>query len=112
MELFVVLSLALLRGHAGAGSAADHDGLRQNVGGGSADVGTRSDDFAGFEDHLAGGVADFGDLANGLNVIAGVNGSEEFNVVVCAEETFIAVLHNQQFGSHVAEKCEHVCTIN
>ena len=104
--------LLVLGGDAGAGSTADHDGLSQDVGSGIVDVGTRNDDLAGLELHLTGRVADVSDLTNGLDVVTGVNGSQELDVVISAEQALIAVLDDQQLGSNVTEQVDHVGAVD
>jgi len=107
-----VFALAILGGYTGAGSTANEDFLFKHIGGAGADVGTGLDDLVGLEAHLAAGVANVGDLAISLDVVAGIDGSLEFNHVVGAEETFVAVLDDEKFGGDIAKEVQHVGTVN
>lgn len=104
--------MALLGGDAGAGGAGHENLLRQHFGGGVADVGTGLDDLVGLEAHLAAGVADVGDFAVGLDVVAGVDGGFEFDHVVGAEEAFVAVLDDEELGGDIAEEVKHVGAVD
>lgn len=110
-ELLVV-SLTILRSDAGAGSAADENFLFKNIGCGIGDVGASLDDFVSLKAHLARSIANVGNLAVSLDIIASVDGGFELDHVVGAEETFITVLDDEKFGGNVAKKMKHVCTIN
>ena len=108
----VALALAILGSDAGAGGAADEDFLLEYVGGRVADVGTGLDDLVGLEAHLAAGVADMGDFAVGFDIVAGVDGGLEFDHVVGAEETFVAVLDDEELGGDIAKEVEHVGAVD
>ena len=110
--LDLLAALTVLDDHAGAGRTADHHGLSQNIAGRIVDVGTGRDDFLGDEGHLAGGVADIGDLAGSLDIIAGMNGSHELDFVISLEQALVAVVHDQQLGSHIAEQVNHVGAVH
>jgi hypothetical protein len=93
-RLFVV-TLALFGGDAGTGGAANKDAFLEYFGSACADFGEGADNLVGFEFHLAGGIAYMGDFAIGFDIVAGVDRSLEFDHVVCAEETFVAVLFDK-----------------
>ena len=52
------------------------------------------------------------DLTLGFDIIPGIDRRQEFHVVIRAEQPFVAVIHNQQLGRHVAEQMQHVRPIN
>ena len=107
-----LLALALLGHHTGSLGHGHDDGLFQNIGGGVADVGAGGNDLAGLEAHLAGGVADVGDFPVCLDVVAGIHGGLEFDVVVGAEQALVAVQLDQQLGGHVTEQVDHVGAVH
>ncbi len=53
-----------------------------------------------------------GNLTHSLDIVTGIHRSQKFHIVLSAEQAFVAILHNQQFGGHIAEKGEHVRTVN
>ena len=110
-DLFVV-TLAVLRGDAGTRGTADKDALFKHFGSTGADFGKGADDLVGLKLHLAGSVADVSDFAVSLNIVAGINGSLEFDHIVSTEKAFIAILFDKEFGSHIAKEMNHVGAIN
>ena len=108
----LVVALALFGGDAGAGGAADEDALLEHLGGAGADFRQGADDLVSLELHLAAGVADVGDFAVGFDIVAGIDWGFEFDHVVGAEEAFVAVLLDEEFGGDIAKEVNHVCAIN
>ena len=110
--ILLVVALALLGSDAGAGGAAHKDTLLKHLGCTGADFGQGTDNLVSLELHLARGVANVGDFAVGFDIVARIHGGFEFDHVVGAEETFVAVLFDKEFGCHVAKQMDHVGTVN
>ena len=53
-----------------------------------------------------------GDFAVGLDVVAGIDRGLELHHVVGAEETFVAVLDDKEFGGDIAKEVKHVCAVD
>ena len=62
--------------------------------------------------HGARGVADPGDDAGRLDVVAGPHGREELDRLVRAEEPLVAVEADEQLGGDVAEEGEHARAVD
>ena len=77
-----------------------------------ADIFARHDDFAGFKAHFARRIAVMGDFADCFDVIASVNGRQEFDFIVAGKQTFITVTANQQFGRDIAEQLQHAGAVD
>ena len=53
-----------------------------------------------------------GDFAVSLDIVAGIDGSLELHHVIGAEQTFVTVLFDKKFGSHVTKEVDHVGSVN
>ena len=108
----LVVALALLGCDTGAGGAAHKDTFLEYLGSTGADFRQGTDNLVSLELHLARSVAHMGDFAIGFDIVASLHWGFKFNHVVGAEETFVAVLFDKEFGSHVAKQMDHVSTVN
>ena len=107
-----LFAFALLESYAGTAGAADNDGRVEKIRRGGVDITAGDYYLACLEYHLAGGVAYGYDLAVSFDVIAGIDGSEELDVVVSAEQSLVAVELYEKLGRDVSEKMYHVRAVN